>query len=1089
MGRNGGVRRAIPYGGHTGATFRGPRRRWWVTGTIVIAVVLGATVFALSRGFPASATTTSVDCSLDTPSGSVSTLADAIASASPGDTLLISGTCTETAVDHGDGLTEFTIDKNLTLQGEPGATLYPAGDAGHHLGRVIEVTGGAHVTLENLHITLANYGGGSLPDQSAETNAADGGGIFIAPGSEATVEDDSVIGNSADSGGTAESGYGGGIYNGGTVTIENSYVASNAADGSTPLHTGGVGLYNAAGATATISQTIIDDNGFTAHGAGIYNDGTMNLTASTVSNNGPGIDGGGIDNDGSGVMDIVNSTIEGNTAEGDWISESFGCGPPTVGYGGGIDNSGKLTLTMSTLADNKIGLGEENQGCIDDAGGYGGGIYNASSETLEGTILAGNTINIDPQNDEAGPNCEDVGSSTSDGYNIEDGTGDCSFLKASTDKTGTSADLSSPGYNGGPLVGQDGSAQTTLNTLVPQAGSPALDAVPISVCDTLLGSSPTDERGVPRPQGSACDTGAVEVVVKPVVTTVNLGTVAVGEQMDGDLENVQWPGSSVNACGTVSSCSYEYNQLLFEGSDQNLVFDSGQTLSQVLADDLGPSDRGTLTYNFVSGGGLNGSSGSLSQNSTIGDVDPTTRSAGDAGPRAFTDTACSGFCTPSPIGQQTTLDPLDTSSVFTALYDAGAIGSSGPNPVLRTFGFSSSCTSVSLTFGKITSEAGAFVTDYEGEATECQFVPTTLAVTTTSLPGGTVGTFYPSTTLGASGGTPGYTWALADGTKLPAGLSLSSVGVITGTPTGTPGTTTFAVVVTDASSPTPQSTTATLSITVADPVLGDFTGSGSADIALYRPASGTWYIDGEPAGTVYGTSSDTPVPGDYLGNGKTQIAVYRPGTGGGSSTWYIDEGTTSEVVSWGTRGDIPVPGDYLGNGKTQIAVYRPGTGGRDSVWYIQGEAPITFGTAGDVPVPGDYLGNGMTQLAVFRPSTGTWYIYGGPTVVYGGPGDIPVQGDYLGNGSDQIAVYRPGTNGGNSIWYIDQGTTSEVVPWGTSADVPVPADYLGNAKTQIAVYRPGTGGGNSVWYIDGIAGSTAYGTAGDVPVLERTAAG
>ena len=283
--------------------------------------------------------------------------------------------------------------------------------------------------------------------------------------------------------------------------------------------------------------------------------------------------------------------------------------------------------------------------------------------------------------------------------------------------------------------------------------------------------------------------------------------------------------------------------------------------------------------------------------------------------------------------------------------------------------------------------------------------------------------------------------------------------------------------------------TASFTAPPTTPVLGDFTGSGSADIALYRPASGTWYINGEPSSTAYGTGTDVPVPGDYLGNGKTQIAVYRPGTGGGNSIWYIDQGTTSQVVQWGTQGDIPVPGDYLGSGQTQVAVYRPGTAGSASIWYIQGEAPIAYGTAGDIPVPGDYLGNGKTQIAVFRPATGTWYIDGGPTVVYGGTGDIPVQGDYLGNGSDQIAVYRPGSNGGNSTWYIDEGTTSEVVPWGTSADVPVPADYLGNGKIQIAVYRPGTAGSASIWYIDGIAGSTAYGTAGDVPVLARTVAG
>jgi hypothetical protein len=53
-------------------------------------------------------------------------------------------------------------------------------------------------------------------------------------------------------------------------------------------------------------------------------------------------------------------------------------------------------------------------------------------------------------------------------------------------------------------------------------------------------------------------------------------------------------------------------------------------------------------------------------------------------------------------------------------------------------------------------------------------------VTTTSLASGTVGSFY-SQTLTATGTTP-ITWTLQSGT-LPAGLSLSSSGVLSGTPT------------------------------------------------------------------------------------------------------------------------------------------------------------------------------------------------------------------------------------------------------------------------------------------------------------------
>jgi hypothetical protein len=90
-------------------------------------------------------------------------------------------------------------------------------------------------------------------------------------------------------------------------------------------------------------------------------------------------------------------------------------------------------------------------------------------------------------------------------------------------------------------------------------------------------------------------------------------------------------------------------------------------------------------------------------------------------------------------------------------------------------------------------------------------VLSTLAIATTSLPQATVGSPY-STTLTSSGGNPPVTWSLAAGSgALPAGLSLSTAGVISGTPTGTAGTSPIVVQATDA---TPASVTQSLSITV-----------------------------------------------------------------------------------------------------------------------------------------------------------------------------------------------------------------------------------------------------------------------------------
>jgi hypothetical protein len=71
-----------------------------------------------------------------------------------------------------------------------------------------------------------------------------------------------------------------------------------------------------------------------------------------------------------------------------------------------------------------------------------------------------------------------------------------------------------------------------------------------------------------------------------------------------------------------------------------------------------------------------------------------------------------------------------------------------------------------------------------------------LVVTPSSLPHGTVGQQY-SATLHAAGGLGApYSFALADGSSLPPGLSLSPAGVISGTPTAA-GTTSFTVAVDD----------------------------------------------------------------------------------------------------------------------------------------------------------------------------------------------------------------------------------------------------------------------------------------------------
>jgi len=89
-----------------------------------------------------------------------------------------------------------------------------------------------------------------------------------------------------------------------------------------------------------------------------------------------------------------------------------------------------------------------------------------------------------------------------------------------------------------------------------------------------------------------------------------------------------------------------------------------------------------------------------------------------------------------------------------------------------------------------------------------------VTITTTSLADGTTGTPYSATLSATGGGTP-YSWSVLSG-SLPAGLTLSSGGTLSGTPT-TVGSSTFTLKVVDASSPQ-LSDSKSFAITVAGSV-------------------------------------------------------------------------------------------------------------------------------------------------------------------------------------------------------------------------------------------------------------------------------
>lgn len=88
--------------------------------------------------------------------------------------------------------------------------------------------------------------------------------------------------------------------------------------------------------------------------------------------------------------------------------------------------------------------------------------------------------------------------------------------------------------------------------------------------------------------------------------------------------------------------------------------------------------------------------------------------------------------------------------------------------------------------------------------------PSPVSITTVSVPNSRADVEYASTTLKATGGTSPYSWSV---TGLAPGLSLSTAGVITGTPT-TAGTYSEVFTVSDSSSPA-ETAQATFSVTIA----------------------------------------------------------------------------------------------------------------------------------------------------------------------------------------------------------------------------------------------------------------------------------
>jgi len=460
---------------------------------LALAFLLALPQMAHSFVFTVDDTADAVDASpgdgVCATAGSVCTLRAAIQEANAwpgGDNIsLPAGTYTLTLAGNEDAAAAGDLDITDDL------TLYGAGSAvttidGNNISRILQIFTGATVTVSGVQIINGN-------------SSADGGGIFN--DGALTLNNSRVANNSTTS---AISG-GGGIFNSGTMTLNHAVVDNNSSVGGATIGSGGGITINQASSVSTINNSTISNNTAVNNGGGLYitagmvtiNDssidgnivnhqtgggiysaGTLTIDGSTISAN-QGFLGAGIRSQGS--LTISNSTISGNQTP-----ELYDAVTATTGRGGGLYLGANATLRHVTVADNRANFD-------------GGGIYlNAGTLSINNSLLSGNSKGflIAPP---VKNNCDfTTGILSSGGYNVADDAS-CTGLTGTQDMASATIPLPTLDSNGGPtrthalagLTAADNNGDCSV-TVVDQRNIDRLDAAIDPNLDGL------------------CDTGAYE---------------------------------------------------------------------------------------------------------------------------------------------------------------------------------------------------------------------------------------------------------------------------------------------------------------------------------------------------------------------------------------------------------------------------------------------------------------------------------------------------------------------------------------------------------------------------------------------------
>jgi hypothetical protein len=328
-------------------------------------------------------------------------------------------------------------------------------------------------------------------------------------------------------GGAGGRGFGGAVYNTGSLVLSNCTFTGNIAVGGA----GGAGGTNGTGATAFPGNG--GAGGF-AQGGAVYNLGRLTIVNSSFYDNlaeggaseagetpngsgngatgaaGPVGEGGAIFN--LGTNTALNSTFYQNFAAGgvggNGGNASFGFfaglgGNGGNAYGGSIYNGGNalIALTNCTFSANVVvGATNGNNGTGPSTNGspVGGVGFGAHIANVGGSFFLKNTILASPTNSS---NAYGLTTNSDQGNNLSSDSTPVFVMTNSTNSIdpkffGSIGNNNSSGIlssNGGPTL-----------TIALKAGSPAIDAI-------YDNSAPAfDQRGAARPAGARSDIGAYE---------------------------------------------------------------------------------------------------------------------------------------------------------------------------------------------------------------------------------------------------------------------------------------------------------------------------------------------------------------------------------------------------------------------------------------------------------------------------------------------------------------------------------------------------------------------------------------------------